>query len=198
MNEKGRLRLQVESRRAALSADSHRMKSEQMCRRAIEYLKRVPLLINLKQPLLAYLPFRSEPDLSLLLQWSWAEGIPLAVPRTEAEGRRLEPCLITSVDDVEVSGPWGIREPKPGCTPLAGTDPIGCIVIPGLAFDADKGRLGYGGGYYDRYLRRLEERDGKLPLTIALAFDDQLVAQVPMEEHDYRVDMIITESTTIL
>ncbi|WP_010276952.1 5-formyltetrahydrofolate cyclo-ligase [Paenibacillus senegalensis] len=196
MSEKRRLRLMAEQRRSALPADQHLLKSELMCERAIEVLKDV-VEQEPKQAVLSYIPFRSEPKLDTLMKWCWDREIPLAVPRTDVRHRRLTFYLIKSMDQLEASGAWGLREPGPVCQPLGEADQIGCILVPGLAFDHEGGRLGYGGGYYDRYLQTLQASHGCLPLTLALAFDLQIVPQVPMEEHDYRVDKIITESTTI-
>lgn len=199
MNNKGELRLLLEQRRSTLSADLHQMKSEQMCERAIQVLKLrgMGAADKQKQAVLAYVPFRSEPKLDSLMKWCWEEGIPLAVPKTDVRQRTMVFYVIESMDQLETTGAWGLREPAASCRRFNETDPIGCILVPGLAFDREKGRLGYGGGYYDRFLSKLQSSLGRVPLTLALAFDLQILPRIPMEEHDYRVDRIITESTTI-
>ncbi|HXY45044.1 MAG TPA: 5-formyltetrahydrofolate cyclo-ligase, partial [Acidimicrobiales bacterium] len=66
-------------------------------------------------------------------------------------------------------------------------------IVPGLAFDRGGGRLGYGGGYYDRFLRRL-------PVTatlVGIAFADQLVGAVPLAGGDVKVDLVVTDAGVI-
>lgn len=85
----------------------------------------------------------------------------------------------------------GILEPSAEA-PLVRADEIGFAVIPGVAFDADGGRLGRGKGYYDRLLPSLR------CVKAAVAFDHQMVEAVPMEEHDVRMDMVITPNNCYL
>jgi 5-formyltetrahydrofolate cyclo-ligase len=93
---------------------------------------------------------------------AWAPGVPL-VPRK-----------------------WGIREPA-DTAPAVEPD---VLLVPLLAFDDDGHRLGYGGGYYDRTLRRL--RDMKPVIAIGLAYDTQEIGEVPVEAHDQRLDFVLT------
>lgn len=91
------------------------------------------------------------------------------------------------------TGPRGVLEPDPN---LCKKVPIECIdiaIIPGVAMDEKGGRLGSGKGYYDRFIP-------KLPITtrkVGLAFECQIVQQIPMESHDKHVDIIITEDRII-
>ena len=104
--------------------------------------------------------------------------------------------LLYKIDDFErdmTPGPDGLPVPDPGrCRPV----PIDCIdiaIIPGIAFDEKGGRIGVGDGYYDRLIPNL-------PITtrkVALAFDSQVIPQVPVESHDKFVDIIITEKRII-
>ncbi|GIP35145.1 5-formyltetrahydrofolate cyclo-ligase [Paenibacillus sp. J2TS4] len=191
------LRQQAEARRSALPESERRVKSETICRGAIRYLAEEPALLSGGRALFVYLPFRTELDVSPLMQWGWSRGIPVAVPRTNTLSKEMEPVIISSMEEVELSGPWGIREPKAECPRLQELDQIGCIVMPGLAFDDQRRRLGYGGGYYDRFLAGFERQCLPLPVRIALAFDVQIIPEVPEEKHDYRVDVLITESVMI-
>lgn len=74
--------------------------------------------------------------------------------------------------------------------------PLDLLVLPGLAFDPSGGRLGRGGGYYDKYVTRLlarcAERGWPAPALVALAYRAQMVAAVPMEGHDRPVDAVVT------
>ncbi|MNL86076.1 5-formyltetrahydrofolate cyclo-ligase family protein [compost metagenome] len=69
--------------------------------------------------------------------------------------------------------------------------------MPGLAFDLDFGRLGYGGGFYDRFMQLFAARGLKRPFAVAAAFDNQLIPAVPSSWHDFRVDGIVTESKMV-
>ena len=82
----------------------------------------------------------------------------------------------------------GIQEPH-STTPASSVDTLDLLVVPGLAFDRTGGRLGQGGGYYDRVLRTRAR-----PFTVGIAYSNQLVEQVPMGEGDQRVDCVVTEN----
>ena len=66
-------------------------------------------------------------------------------------------------------------------------------IIPGLAFTEDGGRLGYGGGYYDEFILANPQL-----YTIALAYEELIVQQLPLMQHDLKVDLIVTEERTVL
>lgn len=95
-------------------------------------------------------------------------------------------------------GSYGIPEPRPepGGQTEAGIETFDCIVVPGVAFDLTGARLGRGKGHYDSALSVIT---GTRPSVVALAFDAQviLVDELPVEEHDVRVSVIVTESRTI-
>lgn len=188
--QKKHLRKQVETLRSAIPAEKRQEKSAEICRRSIELLETLDWTAG--GALMAYIPFRAEVDVSPVIEWCWQRRIAVAVPRAIKEQRLLQLHAISKWDDLE-SGAYGIREPFPGCPPLSKHD-ISCVIVPGLAFDEQHGRLGYGGGYYDRFFESLA---GKQPLKLALAFDIQIVPEAPMDEHDIRVDRIVTESRWI-
>ncbi len=132
------------------------------------------------ETVMAYAAMPSEVDLDAL--WSWPGG--LVLPRVS--GKRL---LLHRVDRLEslTPGTLGIREPVSGLeeTTLGSVD---CVLVPGLAFSPlDGGRLGRGGGFYDRLLEGFGGR------RIGVAFGFQLVDEVPCEAHDIRVDALVTE-----
>lgn len=69
------------------------------------------------------------------------------------------------------------------------------IIMPGVAFDENKNRIGFGGGYYDRFLLKFNKN--KIPLTIAVCYDFQVIDYIPAESHDQKPDFIITEKRTL-
>ncbi len=104
----------------------------------------------------------------------------------------LELAFAACRPDELVPGPRGTREPPPGAPAVALAE-IDCVLVPGLAFDARGRRLGRGGGHYDATL-------AALPLSAArsgLAFEAQLVAEVPREAHDAPLDAVVTERRVV-
>ena len=116
---------------------------------------------------------------------------------------RMEFYRIVAEDELSAlpRSPLGIAEPAADAARLFSPEkwertaqgPDACLVVmPGTAFDEARGRIGYAGGFYDRYLRRFAKRR-----TAALAFEAQLTARVPVEAHDVRPDCIVTEERVL-
>ncbi len=136
--------------------------------------------------LMLFLSMPHEVDTAALLRVAWAAGKAVAVPRITADGQ-LEALPLTEQTRLR-AGPLDIREPVSGDDPI---DPasIEMIVAPGLAFDRGGGRLGHGGGYYDRFLPRAPGA-----WVCGLGFDCQLWTVVPMAAHDRRIHAVATPS----
>jgi len=143
---------------------------------------------------LFYASFNNEVRTGGAIRRAIREGKRIAVPVTKVEEKRLETSLVTDFDEDLQPGAFGIPEPKPGRVRPVPDDEIDIVVVPGVAFDRRGNRVGYGGGYYDRFVGRV--RIG-VPL-IAVAFAFQLMDEVPAAEHDLRVDALITEEETIV
>jgi 5-formyltetrahydrofolate cyclo-ligase len=111
-----------------------------------------------------------------------------------AVNRDKKELLWAEVQDFKTlkPGPYGILEPSQNFKELA-VEKIELVIVPGIAFDRYGFRLGYGGGYYDRFLCILPPRVAK----IGLAYELQIVEEIPCEEQDYPVDKIITEAKII-
>jgi 5-formyltetrahydrofolate cyclo-ligase len=138
------------------------------------------------------LPFGSEWDTRPLLREALARAKMVALPRVNRVTRTLDICAISRLEHDAAPGYRGITEPGAHCA-LVDAAAIDWVLVPGVAFDRDGRRVGYGGGYYDRFLPRLR-RD---VLRIAGAFDLQLVDRVPSGTHDVTVDAIVTETRSI-
>ncbi len=150
------------------------------------------------QMLLAYVGFSTEIDTLPLLAKARADGkivvLPRMLPRSASRPASLALHRVDRDDDL-VAGLWGIREPAadaPGVE-LAALD---LIVIPGVAFDANGGRLGYGKGYYDQLLLGRRDRNSRRPTVVALAFECQIIDVVPMTDRDEKIDVLITSQKT--
>ncbi|MGO4272508.1 5-formyltetrahydrofolate cyclo-ligase [Paenibacillus sp. TAF58] len=146
--------------------------------------------------IMSYMPFRSEPDVAPLMEWCWQQGIRVLVPKVVADTKTMNLHVISSYEDVE-SGAYGIREPRNEVLIEHDLSTLSMILVPGLAFDLDFGRLGYGGGFYDRFMQLFAARGLKRPFAVAAAFDNQLIPAVPSSWHDFRVDGIVTESKMV-
>ena len=102
----------------------------------------------------------------------------------------IEPSLIIDFDSLIQSGKFGILEPI-DIMKIAYKN-IDLVLVPGIAFDSEGHRLGYGFGYYDKFLRKVPKA-----AKIGLCFDFQVVDKVPKEEHDVPVDFIVTEKRVL-
>ncbi len=131
-----------------------------------------------------YVAYKREVETKKLIQQAWKDGKKVAVPRVE--GSVMNFYYITSFDQLEKSN-MGIPEPKPE---NPANDEYALMVMPGVAFDKQMNRIGYGGGFYDRYL----EAHTNLK-RLAIAFEFQFVeGPLPTEPTDICPEMIITET----
>ncbi|WP_409344158.1 5-formyltetrahydrofolate cyclo-ligase [Paenibacillus sp. MBLB4367] len=179
----------VEAQRSAIPAEERQKKSADICRRSVAILEKLDWAGG--KALMTYVPFRSEVDVSPLIEWCWQQGVVVAAPRSLTDRRLLQLHAISDWPSLE-SGAYGIREPRESC-PLLSHNEISCVIVPGIAFDEQLGRLGYGGGYYDRFFEGLAGKRPQ-PLKLAPAFDIQIVTEAPMDAHDIRVDRVVTET----
>lgn len=139
-----------------------------------------------------FMDFRKEVMTRPIIEWLWSIGKSVIIPRVKKGSPILELCLIDSFDDMDLS-PLGILEPKPDHIAFLSPDQIDFVFMPGVAFTNSGARLGYGGGYYDQLIPLMKN---DVP-RIALAFDLQLVNELPTEDHDIQIDGIITETDYI-
>lgn len=136
-----------------------------------------------------YAPVHNEVDTAEVMRQALAAAKIVLFPAVCQEGlefRRIEdPGMLHR-------GAFSIPEPDAAC-PVHSPGEADLIVVPGVAFDLDGRRIGYGKGYYDRALHQLEGK-GRL---VGLCYDFQIVDVIPGEPHDVRMDMIITERRVI-
>lgn len=130
-----------------------------------------------------------EVDTSPLLSCALEYGKEVLLPRITAAGS-LEFASVGDLDRLPV-GRLGIPEPPPD-RPAVRLDVHSLVLVPGLAFDRDGGRLGRGGGYYDRALA-IDRRAARAAVLIGVGFSFQLVERVPMNALDVRMDGVVTD-----
>lgn len=182
--EKAELRKKLLTQRQSLSSTVRDHANRQIAKAVIEHP-----VVQLAQVIMLYIDFRDEVSTSLIRRDLWKQGKRVVAPRTQVHERALIPLQIQN-DDELVKGAYGIDEPLFVMDRIVAPEEIDVVLIPGAAFDVGGRRLGYGGGYYDRFLPTLRSD----AVTIGIAFEFQLVEHVPAEVHDIRVDWIITES----
>lgn len=135
-----------------------------------------------------YVDMRDEVITKEAIAKTLALGKRVVVPKVK-EARHLMVIEIDSLGDLAAGG-FGILEPVKDIK----TDPqnIDFVVVPGVAFDKERWRLGYGGGFYDNFLPKLRPDVKK----VAVCYEMQVIDCVPTEPHDIEVDMILTEENT--
>lgn len=142
------------------------------------------------QTIMLYLDFNNEVQTTELVNKLLCLNKVVASPITIMDNRELIPSKITNLNEGISIGAYGIREPKRECSPTVDVKDIDVVIVPAVAYDENCYRLGYGGGFYDRFLQRLRDD----AVTIGIAFDLQIFDSVPKEDHDAQLDYIITET----
>ena len=128
-----------------------------------------------------YLPYNQEVRTVPMLEQALADGKRVAVPKVY--GDEMKFIYMTDLSLVEKSD-MGI--PEPVADGPEGDDPTALVLMPGLAFTVNGDRMGYGGGYYDKFLAREPEHP-----TVALCYEFQMVESLPTQDHDIPVDLVL-------
>jgi 5-formyltetrahydrofolate cyclo-ligase len=184
--DKHEARLQGRGARAGIGAAERESAGLAVAHRALE----LPAVSGART-VLAYAATPDELDPTPLVTELRSRGARVAYPRVTGPGAlALHWC---ESDGSLAPGYCGIAEPDAGL-PVASPDQFDLVLVPGTAFDEACGRLGMGGGFYDRLLPDL----GPNALAIGLAFDEQVVAKVPAEAHDVPLDAVLTPTRTIV
>lgn len=181
METKKQIRAEILKRRSALSKDEVADKSRAICRKIVSCEQFVQAEI-----ILLYLDFNHEVETGLI--WEKAQKMRKHVAAPRLIGSQMVFARIQSEKDL-IPGKWGISEPKKNCPVIREHDSRTVVIMPGVAFDCSRNRIGYGGGYYDRYFAGYDS-----VYKIAAAYDLQIVEQVPAEPFDLKPDCIVTES----
>jgi 5-formyltetrahydrofolate cyclo-ligase len=174
--EKAELREFMAAKRKIINHKSKRDYDKEICHE----LKKIALIKNPKV-VHSYLPIKGEIDVTPFLKWLLEKRIKVVCPKVLPK-RQLESIELLHFDDFDM-GPFNTIHPS-GNVVYSGS--IDMVVLPGLAFDKKLNRLGYGGGYYDRFLAKNIET-----IKAAVLYPFQLVDKIPTEEHDIKMDRLI-------
>jgi 5-formyltetrahydrofolate cyclo-ligase len=164
----------------------------------MEVLTELPLAYPLSD-VAVYLANGDEADIDAVAEALTRRGVLVAAPRGSLPRGAAFYSLLSLHGGLHI-GAFGVREPLEyeGGVACEATD-VQIILTPGLAFDRTGGRLGFGGGWYDRVLHAAHQVHDvrSAPVAIGVCFDCQIVEKVPREEHDQRVSVVVTETQTI-
>lgn len=183
MDTKKEIRQQILKQRNDMALVEVQQLSAQICRNVKEldsYRKAEQICL--------YMPVNNEVDVTLLADDAWNDGKTLWLPKTCG---KIMDFFEFRQDTVLSVGEYGISEPvseeqlKP--------DEKTLVLMPGLAFSPDGGRIGYGGGYYDRFLSEWD-----CCMTAAVCYRFQILQDIPVEGHDVRPDIIVNESSLVV
>ena len=187
MQDKSALRKRMAAIRDAISPEARRAKSEAIARQLSGWDA-----FRQARTILVFLSTRSEALTEPVVAAALAAGKTVGAPRTILSEKRLDFRRVRGGEGELAPGPFGISEPHPDLPAVEPPD-ADVILVPGLAFDEQGYRLGYGGGFYDRLLADPVVNG----VTVGLAFEEQVIERVARGERDLPVDWVATERRMI-
>ena len=186
MKMKDRLRKSIEKKRNTLSTSEVLEKSSRIKKRIFEMD-----LFRDAQTILFYVSYGNEVYTHDMIKESISLGKTVVVPKSVTKNNALILSRLTDWNNLEV-GAYNILEPKQESIEQVDVESIDLIIVPGVVFDESGNRIGHGKGYYDRLLN-----DSRNIPSIGLAFEFQIVENIKSEQHDEKIDIIITEDRIV-
>lgn len=183
--KKEELRQQIHAVLKSMPDNQYHIYSATICEKVLQE----PLIIEGKTIAIT-ISNKPEVDTTPLIEALWKLGKRVAVPKCNAKTKDMDFYIFQNFSELETVY-MHLREPIPALTEHVEAADIDVIIVPGVVFDESGYRIGYGGGFYDRYLTNY---DGEL---IVLAFDEQVISNVPTEIHDLPVNQVITQTREI-
>jgi 5-formyltetrahydrofolate cyclo-ligase len=180
--DKKLIRKRILKSRNEMPVDERVMKSA----RIVERLKELPDIRN-ASTIMVFLNFGSEVETDGIIVWGWEMGKRMIAPLCFPETREMDPCIINDFSDLE-TGNYGIREPRAASARRVPHGEIDVVLIPAVAFDPRGQRIGYGGGYYDRFLPKVP-RAGR----IGVVFASQIIPEFNAGPYDTPAGLVVTE-----
>ena len=186
MAEKKEIRKNILQRRKALDQETVRRLSCMICEK-ISGLK----AYKTAEDLCLYMPINNEVDVTLLIEPAIAAGKRIWLPRViEQDGSKEMDFFHYDKTTSLTEGPYHIREPRSEQKLIPHEKTL--ILMPGAVFSEKRDRIGYGGGYYDRYLSQ-----HPVCRTVAPCYDFQILPEIPAELHDIRPQMVVSPQRII-
>lgn len=179
-------RKQVQENLARMTYQTYRERSFNLARQLLQEPS-----IKKASTIALTLSNQPEVDTTFIIEHFWLLNKKVVVPKCNPEDRSMQFYKIDSFAETERVYK-NILEPIPEITQLVDKEEIDVIVVPGVVFDRQGYRIGFGGGYYDRFLM------GYSGKRISLAFEEQLLNEVPRESHDVPVHILLTDNERII
>ena len=186
---KASIRSDIRAKRKLLSADELKAADEALLtafRNALEADAVFNEVYSTSKSIAVYKAVGGELPCDALAAFMRSDGKTTVYPRTK--GDVMDFCAVKDPSAELVKGDFGIPSPAPEAESIPNGD-IDIVILPGIAFDENKRRLGQGGGYYDRFISSFEE--GRRPLLFGVCMKFQLVPEVPSEAFDIPVDVLL-------
>jgi len=180
--DKVQLRQQLQGMLAEVPGDKRNAMSQAICQNLIatEEFRRASVVM-------CFLSLPNEVDTTPIILHAWQQGKIVAVPKVSWQQRHMIPIEINSLEIGLATGTFGLKNPTCGVpTPF---EEIDLVVTPGIGFAKNGDRLGRGGSYYDRFFTS----DRLKAVRCGIGFSQQIVDEVPTEDHDQPLDLIVTE-----
>lgn len=187
MNDKNDLRIMIRDKRNSMRADEIRNLSNSIQERLI-----ASQVFMQSHVIMAYMPIRNEVMTDLIIKAAYDSGKIVCLPRVSDE-IRMEATRVNDPGKQLKLSSLGIPEPDP-VIPAFNPANIDLVIIPGIAFDRAGHRIGFGKGYYDRFVPFLKGGCNK----VAAAYAFQVLNKIPFEDRDLCVDMIFTDKERIM
>ncbi|MHB1626985.1 MAG: 5-formyltetrahydrofolate cyclo-ligase [Bacilli bacterium] len=187
INDKRSLRAEMTARRTALARPDR-----------LAYDRRLAAVFCAQEffreagTMLVYLAFRDEAATDSIIETALLAGKRVAAPRARRTGKLMQAFPLRSLLEV-TTGEWGMREPRAAADKPMAPEAFDLIVVPGLAFTLRGDRLGYGGGYYDRYLSLIRPD----AVSVGVGYEFQILHRLPTEPFDRRVDRLVTPAGAV-
>ncbi len=183
LTSKQTLRKEISERLLSMPDSDLKKKSDAICKKIVETRE-----FKNSDVVMLYLPMPYEVDIEPLIESCWQSSKRVLLPRILWQQKKMIAVEINSLGaELETSRIKNLKQPA--SSDAADEKEIDLIITPGLGFDMNGNRLGRGGGYYDKFFGCKKLRAIKL----AVAFDEQIVDEIPTQEHDLKIDCIVTD-----
>lgn len=188
--DKENIRRKILKQRGRMTQEEASILSEKI----IEKLKKIPVYKTSKTIML-YLSFGNEVDSTKIIEDCFKDGKRVVMPYCRKSDMSITPTEIKDIEMDLSENDMGYKQPKKDSLSPVDPSEIDLIIVPGIAFDRKGYRVGFGAGYYDRFLGKL---NFELP-TIGLAYDFQIIDSfIKMEDYDIPVDYVMTDQRIII